>query len=113
MRSYAPFFEWFDKGQKELGVVEDLIRSLNANGEAGLRSPQLYRPDPPDCVCVNAKDQSVAIEVVEAVCEDAARLTAQGDFVMRRWRDGEFRAHVGNCSTRRTEKSITADRTRK
>ena len=94
MRQYAPFFEWFDKGQKEVGVVEELIESLNATGRAHLRAPQLYRPDPPDCICENKLGERVAIEVSEVVCEGAARLTAQGHAVYRRWNNGELASHV-------------------
>ena len=37
MREYAPFFEWFAKDRKELGVVEELLVSLNRETRAGLR----------------------------------------------------------------------------
>jgi hypothetical protein len=94
MRAYAPFFEWFDKGQKELGVVEELVKSLKLAGFADLRKPRLNRPDPPDCVCENQLGDRVAVEVAEVVCERAARLTAQGEDVFRRWRDGELRVHI-------------------
>jgi len=94
MKEYAPFFEWFDKGHKELGVVEELIESLNATKRAHLRTPQLYRPDPPDCVCENASGGCVAIEVSEVVCERAAQLTAQGHEVYRHWNEGELATHV-------------------
>ena len=94
MKEYAPFFEWFDKGQKELGVVEELIESLNATKRTHLHTPQLYRPDPPDCVCENAVGERVAIEVSEVVCERAAKLTAQGHAVYRRWNDGELATHI-------------------
>jgi hypothetical protein len=94
MKEYAPFFEWFDKGQKELGVVEELIESLNATKRTHLHTPQLYRPDPPDCVCENALGERVAIEVSEVVCERAAELTAQGHAVYRRWNDGELATHI-------------------
>ena len=93
MKRYAGFFEWFDQGRKELGVVEELLESLNSAG-ASLSSPRLQRPDPPDCVCRDARGNNVAIEVTEVVCEEAARLTAQGHDVMRVWKPGELREHV-------------------
>ena len=73
MRKYAPFFEWFDKGRKELGVVEELIASLNRIKQEQFHTPQLCDPDPPDCICLNESGEVVAIEVSEVVCEDAAR----------------------------------------
>jgi len=35
-RKYASFFEWPDKERKELGVVEELLRSLNSVSPLGL-----------------------------------------------------------------------------
>jgi hypothetical protein len=93
MRRYASFFEWFDQGRKELGVVEELVESLNRSG-AGLSSPRLHRPDPPDCVCLDGAGRAIALEVTEVVCETAARLTAQGHDVMRAWRPGELAEHI-------------------
>ena len=94
MRQYASFFEWYDKGTKELGVVGTLVEALAQAGETGLHSPVEFSPDPPDCVCRNAAGELVAIEVAEVVCEEAARLVAQGHDVYRNWRPGELQAHV-------------------
>jgi hypothetical protein len=93
MRRYAGFFEWFDRRQKELGVVEELIESLNRIG-AKLSSPRLHTPDPPDCVCLDGEGRAVALEVTEVVCETAARLNAQGHDVVRVWEPGELRGHI-------------------
>ena len=57
-------------------------------------APRIQKPDPPDCVCVNAAGESVAVEVAEVVSEEAARLTAQGNSVARVWRPGELIAYV-------------------
>jgi len=105
MRAYAPFFEWFDKGRKELGVVEELIISLNSGGQREFWGPQLFRPDPPDCICFNSAGERVAIEVVEAVCERAARLNAQGQLVFRMWRSGEFRSHIAALLDEKDQKT--------
>ena len=94
MRRYASFFEWYDKGTKELGVAETLVEALNQAGESGLHSPIEFSPDPPDCVCQGANGDLVAIEVAEVVCERAARLVAQGHDVYRVWQPGELRSHV-------------------
>jgi len=96
MRAYAPFFDWFDKGRKELGVVEELLTSLNRESGARLHSPRLQKPDPPDCVCVTQTGSSVALEVAEVVCEDAARLAARGQDVMRLWKPGDLTAHISH-----------------
>ena len=36
----------------------------------------------------------VAIEVAEVVCEDTARINAQGEDVYRNWKPGELKAHI-------------------
>lgn len=94
MKTYASFFEWHDKGQKELGVVEELVVALNRTANLGLHSEREFSPDPPDCVCLNAAGEPVAVEVAEIVCEKAARLTAQGALVYRQWSPGELASHV-------------------
>lgn len=94
MKTYASFFEWHDKGQKELGVVEELVVALNCTANLGLHSERMFSPDPPDCVCLNAAGEAVAIEVAEVVCEKAVRRNAQGDEVFRQWRPGELALHV-------------------
>ena len=88
-RKYASHFEWPEKEGKELGVVEELLSGLNALG-LGLHNLRVQRPDPPDCVCDDPNGRPVAIEVAEIVCEDAARLNAQGHNVYRAWRPGEL-----------------------
>src|SRR5215470_3071984 len=94
MKSYASFFEWHDRGQKELGVVEELVIALNRSTKLALREAREFSPDPPDCVCLDAAGEPVAIEVAEVVCEEAARRNAQGFHVYRHWRPGELAAHV-------------------
>ena len=94
MKTYAPFFEWHEKGRKELGVVEQLIEALQQGAGLALHDPKEFTPDPPDCVCRNAAGESIAIEVAEVVCEEATRLNAQGQAVMRNWRPGELTEHV-------------------
>ena len=103
MRRYAGFFEWFDQGQKDLGVVEELVESLNRSG-ANLSAPRLHTPDPPDCVCLDEAGNIVAIEVTEVVSEEAARLTAQGQDVMRVWNPGELREHIASRLTDKDSK---------
>ena len=94
MKTYASFFEWHNKGRKELGVAEQLVVALNRSAHLGLHAAREFSPDPPDCVCLNAAGAAVAIEVAEVVCEKAVRLNAQGSEVYRLWRPGELAAHV-------------------
>jgi hypothetical protein len=96
MKTYASFFEWHDKGRKELGVIEELLVALNRTAGLGLHSPKDYSPDPPDCICLDASGKSVAIEVAEAVCQVAARLNAQGRAVYRSWQLGEPLSQVAH-----------------
>jgi len=94
MRRYASFFQWPDRGQAELGVVEELVHELTRRGRRILRDPRPYKPDPPDCVCTNEQDGLVAIEVTEVVCQETARLNEQGEQVYRNWRAGELRDQI-------------------
>ena len=94
MKTYASFFEWHDRGRKELGVVEELVVALNSSAGLTLHEPREFSPDPPDCVCLNEAGESIAIEVAEVVCEEAVRLNAQGTDVYRHWRPGELATHV-------------------
>lgn len=100
-RQYASFFEWPDKSQKELGVVEELISSLNI----GLHSLSIYKPDPPDCICENSSGGLVAVEVVEVVCQDSAKLNAQGKNVHRIWKSGELTSHIERLLTQKDGKN--------
>ena len=104
-RKYASFFEWPEKEGKELGVVEELVSGLNAAG-LGLRNLRIQRPDPPDCVCDDTNGNPVAIEVAEIVCEDAARLNAQGHNVYRAWRPGELATTIGTRLSEKDTKSF-------
>jgi hypothetical protein len=94
MRQYAPFFECSDKANKELGIAQELIESLNQAGQVLFNSPQLCEIDPPDCRCLNEVGEMVAIEVSEVVCEEATRKNAQGENVYRVWSPGELAEHI-------------------
>jgi hypothetical protein len=106
MKTYASFFEWYDRGQKELGVVEELVTALNCTIGDVLREPMENFPDPPDCVCRNAAGESVAIEVAEVVCEEATRLNAQGTNVYRHWQTGDLAAHISRTLAVKDAKSF-------
>lgn len=94
MKTYAPFFEWPDKPQKEAGVAEHLVAYVNRERGFGWHSLQPQQPDPPDCVCFDPSGAHIAIEVAELVCSEAAARTARGENVMRRWEPGDAAAHI-------------------
>jgi len=89
-RPYASFFEWPDKEQKEHGVVEELIASLNARAGRHLGNLRAQRPDPPDCICEDAEGKAIGVEVSEIVCGIAASKNARGEKVYRVWQPGEL-----------------------
>jgi len=105
MRDYAPFFQWSDRQGAEFGVAESLLASLAAQHHHPYRELRTYSPDPPDCVCLNAQHELVAIEVSEVVCSEAARRTAKGENVVRMWRPGELREHIARQVAAKDAKS--------
>lgn len=94
MKAYAPFFEWPDKPQKEVGVAEHLVAFINRERGLGWHSLQPQQPDPPDCVCADPSGAAIAIEVAEVVCPEAAARTARGENVLRRWESGDAAIHI-------------------
>jgi hypothetical protein len=94
MKTYAPFFEWPDKPQKEVGVAEQLMAYVNRARGLGWHSLQPQQSDPPDCVCSDFSGARIAIEVAEVVCSEAAARTARGENVMRLWEPGDAAAHI-------------------
>jgi hypothetical protein len=104
-RQYASFFEWPDRQIKELGVVRELLTSLNNAANLGLHSPSIYDQDPPDCNCKNREGNNVAIEVTEIVCSEAVRLNAQGQKVYRNWKSGELTTHIEHLLTEKDKKN--------
>lgn len=106
MKRYASFFEWPDKARKELGVVEELVKALNRDKSFVLGAPESFSPDPPDCICTNSAGGKVAFEVVEVVCQDAARLNAQGVDVFRNWAPGELTTHVARLLAEKDSKTF-------
>jgi hypothetical protein len=105
-RPYASFFEWPDKEQKELGVVEELIASLNARVGRHLRNLRPQRPDPPDCICDDADGKAIGIEVSEVVCDIAASKNARGQKVYRVWQPGELTHIIGTRLEEKDKKTF-------
>jgi hypothetical protein len=88
-RKYAPFFDWHEKSRKELGVVEQLVRTMEARGEVEYRSLRCWSQDPPDCIGKDNTGKTVAFEVTELVSEEAVRMNQKGRQVYRDWRPAE------------------------
>ncbi len=113
-KTYAPFFEWADKPQKEVGVAEHLLACLNRERMLGWHSLRSQLPDPPDCVCTAADGAAIAIEVAEVVCSEAAARTARGENVMRKWEPGDATAHIRELLQKKDAKTfLGGGRTRK
>ena len=73
-RGHADHFQWpVDRPRAELGVVQDLSASLDANGAAFFfdLKGRAQHDDPPDCEAVDKDGQRIAIEVTELVDEEA------------------------------------------
>jgi hypothetical protein len=67
-RESAPFWEWPDKEIKEWGVVEELLRSMHADGDHRYSGPvESVDDDPPDCVIRDSRGKQVGVEVTEFV----------------------------------------------
>ena len=57
-KGYASFFDWPDKPIKELGIVRDLLDSIETDGgNHGIVKLHHHRPDPPDCVGTSANGE--------------------------------------------------------
>jgi hypothetical protein len=104
-RKYASFYEWPDKQIKELGIVQELLQSLAAQG-FDLRDPQVHQPDPPDCVCTDGVGNRVALELVELVSQEAIEGNAKGENVYCWWEPGDIRAEVAKLLNRKDAKKF-------
>jgi hypothetical protein len=70
-RQHAPYFTWLpDRSVEELGVVQELQKSLERRNLAFFRSPvSRGKNDPPDCeaMSLSLEGEKIAIEVTELV----------------------------------------------
>jgi len=104
-RKYASFYDWHDKPTKELGIVQELVLSLAAQGFE-LGDPRVQEPGPPDCVCTDDLGQLVALEVVELVSQEAIERNEKGEHVYRWWEPGDIRTEVTKLLTRKDAKTF-------
>lgn len=89
IRKYAPFFEWPDKKGKEVDIVENLLRSMQLEGETEYSNPISSYVDPPDCIISDRNGSLVGVEVTEFVSAEAIRRNERGDKVYRNWQLNE------------------------
>ena len=104
-RAYAPLREGGSKGQKELGVLQDLLASLESSGHRGYFDPRLAPHDPPDCTLRIAGGSLAAVEVTEFVSQRAVEINEGTrrhlkrrpditEMVMAQWNAPGFLAHL-------------------
>jgi len=96
-RRYAPYFDWYQKDRKEMGVIEDLFESLKAQNEDSYDSLHSFSNDPPDCVAKDGSGSSVAFEVTELVSEEAIHRDERGDTgVVWLWKPEQVTQKIDN-----------------
>jgi hypothetical protein len=80
---------------KEWDVVEELLRSMHADGDNRYRSPvKSVAKDPPDCEIRDNAGGRVGVEVTEFVDQDVVKMCQQGENVYREWSDEKVREKV-------------------
>ena len=115
-RGYADFFDWPDKRQKELGLLETFVEAVAGISHLRLSTPRLTQPgeDPPDALAQCAAEGEVGIELTEFVDQGLIkRQRKTGEAQWRAWSRDEFRAAVEevvrrkDCATLRTPHAPT------
>ena len=72
IRPHAGYFAWApNRPVEERGAVDELMTSLEAEGQAFFHSPQSRSPDPPDLEALLFNGERLGIEVTELVDGDA------------------------------------------
>jgi hypothetical protein len=105
IRRYASFWEWPNKAVKELGVVKDLLTSMNQAGIIHYKNPRPVKDDWPDCTVEDEQGQLIAIEVTELVDEEAIQRSQRGQPVYGRWEDRDILNAVHNILLKKDQKS--------
>jgi len=105
LRRYASFYEWHDKQQKELGIVQELLASLASQG-IELFDPQIHQPDPPDCICNDRNGNLVALELVELVSQEAVERNEKGEAVYRWWEPVDIRSEIASLLAKKDAKAF-------
>jgi hypothetical protein len=114
-RVYAPLREGGTKGQKELGVLKDLLEGMEREGCAMYSQPELSPLDPPDCIARDSMGNLVAFEITEFVSQDAVQMNERARpkrgkrptidrMVMAAWGNESVIAQVGSLLGAKDEK---------
>lgn len=116
-RAYASLREGGTKGEKELGVLNDLLASMESLGQRRYVDPALPTADPPDCTARTVSGQLVAVEVTEFVSQDAIEVNERTrrqlerrpgitEMVMREWSGPEFLEHLNDILARKDTRTF-------
>ncbi len=113
-RKYAAFWDWRqDKKVEEWDVVEELLRSMHANGDHRYRGPvESFDDDPPDCVIRDSRGKQVGVEATEFVDQDAIEVCERDlDLdVYREWTTKAVREKVEQILKSKDEKAYDRSR---
>ena len=105
-KGYASFFDWPDKPIKELGIVRDLLDSIETDGgNHGIVKVHHHRPDPPDCVGTSANGERTAFEVTEFVDEKAIVRNKRGENVLKEWGKRELTLKINSIVKNKDSKA--------
>ncbi len=74
-RGYAGFFQWPDRAREELGVAQELAKTLERQQKNFMYSVKTRGRgyDPPDCEALDSHANKIALEISELVDENAIR----------------------------------------
>lgn len=70
-RKHASAWNWHDKKEKELGIVDSFLNPINHIGIHDYVEFAIPESDPPDALIYNAYGDEVLLEIVELVNRDA------------------------------------------
>ena len=97
-KQYARYWNWFDRGKKELGIIRDWLEAVEAvecdGGNHCLVEVHAFTPDPPDSVGKTEDRQLVAIEVTELVDEETVVHYERGQRDWKNWGPDELIAKL-------------------
>ena len=104
LRKYAGFFHWPDKRIKEWDVVDELLRSMHADGDCRYTRVKSVDDDAPDCVIRDSAGGQVGVEVTELVDKDAIEMCERGMNVYREWSDQAVREQIAQILKEKDQK---------
>lgn len=116
-RRYAAMREGGAKEEKEMGVVTDLLESMECRGERHYVHPRLVQDDPPDCTVETPEGERVAMEVTEFVSQAAIEHNQRLDpraiacleprtFVYADWSEADALEHIQHLLLKKDAKEL-------